>query len=95
MTLPLPLPTAQDLLDQVTARVTDPERKAIAVALAVDLAALGSRAMAGEMGLEREFLHNRAQVASLTATEVGAVREAWLDWSSRLIQSLAVAALTA
>lgn len=82
----------EPLLADMRQRVADPTRQAIAAGIAIDLAQLTARALAGE-DVEGELRHLRAQAASLAAVEAQAVHDAMLAWVGRVVGAVVRAVL--
>lgn len=89
MTLP---PELRTMLDDLRDRVTSPERKAVVVNLAADLAQLTSRALAGE-NVTVELQHVKAQGALLRASEAELVSNALTDWIGLVVSAIVRGAL--
>jgi len=88
------IPTPKELLEQLRGRVTDPARLAIAEELVVDLTQLQARALAGEQ-VQGELLQVQAQVASLTATEAGILRDVVMTWVGQVAAAVVRGAFAA
>ena len=82
------------MLDNLRSRVASPERKEVVAALAVDLAQLSARALAGE-DVQSEIQQLRAQAAMLAAQETELIRNALLDWIGTITSAVVRGALAA
>lgn len=86
-------PKLQDMVDTLRMRIADPAKQAIVTEVAVDLADLNSRSFAGEQNLEPELAQVKAQLSSLTATELQVFADtfrAWAQDATRFVVSTAL-----
>ena len=81
------VPKLEDLIDSIKARISDPAKQLIAVALATDLAQLQVRQLAGE-DVAQELLHLRAQATSLGAIEAATLRDVYVGWVGAIAGAL-------
>lgn len=88
------IPHLEEIVAELRQRVADPARQAVAVQLAVDVAQLSTKALAGA-DVENEILHCRAQAASLVATEAAAVQQVVGAWVERITGAVVKAVLVA
>lgn len=88
-------PAVEDLLDDMKARVTDPEKQLILASLAADTVRVGALAMTDPVAAERETRFIRASLSNLTAAEAVSVQTAVTQWLSQLAFALVQAAFTA
>ena len=86
------IPTTDELLQTLKARVTDPDRQLMLATIAADLTRISAQALVDPVNAEREARYVRAQISNLAATEQLAVQDAFTEWAGRLVFALVTAA---
>jgi hypothetical protein len=76
----------EDLVERVKTLVTSEEDKALAVALATDLAGLMAKQLAGE-DVTAELRHTRAQALNLSAAMAADINAEVSNWISSLLSA--------
>lgn len=74
------VPKPQALLDELRARITDPEKQALLAEIVADTMAVGALALSGASRADRDLLHVSAQAKGLTAQEASYAAMAIQEW---------------
>lgn len=95
------IPSPAELVELLMGRVKDPERRALVAALGTKLTILSAQAMltAGSdndvaKAVQRDLQHVRSQMASLSAIEAWALRDAVTAWTTKFVHATIFAALS-
>lgn len=87
-----PAQEIEALKNALHARITDPEKRQLLVALTTDLTLLGSQALAGR-DVDREVDIVKATALNLTAAESVVVADIFTEWATGFIAKLVGAGL--
>jgi hypothetical protein len=95
------MPSPAELVEILQARIKDPERRALVATLGTKLAVLTAQSVlvAGSetdvaKQVQRDLQHVRSQMASLTAIETFALRDAVTSWLNRFVEAAILTALS-
>ena len=80
--------TKSDLLAGIEGRFEDPERRAMAVEIAMDFADLAALAMVDPVAAESRSRHLKAQVAGMAATEISFIHLEVSSWMTTIVSTL-------